>query len=159
MVGTPVPRNLPDEEDVSIHSYERVASMLRGLRSALRLDAWWLHQHPVSQVNGRATNGGPNGSRSDTTETAFRRVVKANLRAANRYLLRPYPGRIVLIRWEERARFDPVWRAIALGGIEIHEIGDPHQAYAPDSETPGLVETMTRCIEEAQEAANAVLLV
>jgi thioesterase domain-containing protein/acyl carrier protein len=82
-------------------------------------------------------------------------VRRANFKAASRYELQPYQGRVTLFRAAEgRILFyrEPTlgWHRIALGGVEIHEVSCTHDNMVRRPWVEALAELLRGCLETSE---------
>lgn len=85
----------------------------------------------------------------------FKRVRKASEEAAKQYVLRAYPGRVILFRSREKplTQFrDPHagWSAYAGQGLEIHEIAGNHEDILLEPRVRLVAEQLKVCLDVAQ---------
>jgi aspartate racemase len=81
-------------------------------------------------------------------------IVQANSKLARDYTLQAYPGQVTLFRANEQAvRYDQSsdfgWSAMALGGLEIHEVPGDHLGMFQEPHVQVLAEKLRACIDKA----------
>jgi len=81
-------------------------------------------------------------------------IVEANGKLARDYSLQAYPGQVTLFRANEQAvRYDQSsdfgWSAMALGGLEIHEVPGDHLGMFQEPHVQVLAEKLRACIDKA----------
>jgi amino acid adenylation domain-containing protein len=84
-------------------------------------------------------------------------VRKACREAANHYVAKAYPGRVVLFRASDkslRGLEDPLvgWSELALGGVQVHEITGSHTGIMAEPQVSDLARQLTGCLANAGEA-------
>jgi amino acid adenylation domain-containing protein len=96
---------------------------------------------------------------SETSE--YMEVIVANTIAAEAYNFQVYPGRITLLRTEDKYRdqaigmqYDPQfgWGELAGGGIDIHYVPGDHIHLLGEPNVRYLAEKLKACLDEAQAA-------
>ena len=86
---------------------------------------------------------------------ALKDVREACAEAARRYDAQPYSGKVTLFQAQERSLSspkDPVasWKAIALGGIEVHEVPGGHGSIVDDPQVKVLARELKDCLQRTQ---------
>ena len=81
-------------------------------------------------------------------------IVEANQKLAGDYALQVYPGKVTLFRVSEQAvRYDQIsdlgWSALAVGGLEIHEVPGDHMGMFQEPHVQMLAEKLRVCIDKA----------
>jgi aspartate racemase len=89
-----------------------------------------------------------------TVPKTLREVFRANSRAANKYVLQPYQGKVTLFRASEkslRSEADPhaAWHNLAKGGLEFQDIPGDHYGILVEPEVTYLSEKLKACIDQA----------
>ena len=76
-------------------------------------------------------------------------MEEAHNRALSRYVVRPYPGKVTLLRATDAlenmgARRNPSlgWKNMALGGLAIHDVPGDHISMFEEPHVPILAETL-----------------
>jgi aspartate racemase len=81
-------------------------------------------------------------------------IVQANNKLARAYTLQVYPGQVTLFRANDQAaRYDQSsdlgWSAMALGGVDIHEVPGDHLGIFEEPHVQVLAEKLRTCIDKA----------
>jgi aspartate racemase len=81
-------------------------------------------------------------------------IVEANNKLASDYALQVYPGQVTLFRTTDQAvRYDQFsdlgWSALAVGGLEIHEVPGDHLDMFQEPHVQMLAEKLRACIDKA----------
>jgi acyl-CoA synthetase (AMP-forming)/AMP-acid ligase II/thioesterase domain-containing protein/NAD(P)-dependent dehydrogenase (short-subunit alcohol dehydrogenase family)/acyl carrier protein len=81
-------------------------------------------------------------------------IVQANQKLASDYALQVYPGKVTLFRASDQAvRYDQVsdlgWSAMAVGGVEIHQVPGDHLGIFQEPHVQMLAEKLRACIDKA----------
>jgi aspartate racemase len=81
-------------------------------------------------------------------------IVQANSKLARDYTLQAYPGQVTLFRASDQAvRYDQVsdlgWSAMAVGGVEIHQVPGDHLGMFQEPHVQMLAEKLRACIDKA----------
>jgi aspartate racemase len=81
-------------------------------------------------------------------------IVEANQKLASDYALQVYPGKVTLFRASDQAvRYDQVsdlgWSAMAVGGVEIHQVPGDHLGMFQEPHVQMLAEKLRACIDKA----------
>jgi thioesterase domain-containing protein len=88
----------------------------------------------------------------------LREVRNANRDAAEKYVLRPYPGEAIFVRAMEKLKGsgDPttVWRSL-VGSLEIQDMASDHFDMLVEPEVDHLASYLKRCIDRAESEAGA----
>ena len=88
----------------------------------------------------------------------LREVRNANRDAAEKYVLRPYPGQAIFVRAMEKLKGsgDPttVWRGL-VGSLEIQDMASDHFDMLVEPEVDHLASYLKRCIDRAESEAGA----
>jgi surfactin family lipopeptide synthetase A len=92
---------------------------------------------------------------------ALRQVRRTCQEAAKAYALRVYPGRIVLFRSTERPLthfhdHHAGWKAVAAGGLELHEISGDHDDVLLEPQVQVVAEQLKACLDGAKAVNYAV---
>lgn len=127
-------------------------SLLKGLRSPLKLGV-----QLVRSVRRRARLLW----RRFTVPRALREVFQANSRAAGQYALKPYPGKVTLLRASDQSlrSGDDVysaWRDLVQGGLDIQEIPGSHNGILLEPEVSILAQRLKSCIDNSLSARPAM---
>jgi aspartate racemase len=82
-------------------------------------------------------------------------IVEANHKLANDYALQVYPGQVTLFRTTDQAvTYDQCsdlgWSALALGGVEIHEVPGNHVGMLQEPHVQVLAKKLKACIDRGQ---------
>jgi len=82
-------------------------------------------------------------------------IVEANQKLANDYALQVYPGKVTLFRASDQpVRYDQIsdlgWSALAVGGVEIHEVSGGHMGMFQEPHVQMLAEKLRACIDRVQ---------
>jgi aspartate racemase len=82
-------------------------------------------------------------------------IVEANQKLGSDYALQVYPGKVTLFRASDQAvRYDQIsdlgWSALALGGVEIHEVPGDHLGMFQEPHVQVLAEKLKTCIDRVQ---------
>ncbi|WP_445245375.1 non-ribosomal peptide synthetase [Microcoleus sp. OTE_8_concoct_300] len=82
-------------------------------------------------------------------------IVEANNKLASDYALQVYPGQVTLFRTTDQAvRYDQCsdlgWSALALGGVEIHEVPGNHLDMLKEPHVQVLAKKLKACIDRVQ---------
>jgi amino acid adenylation domain-containing protein len=85
---------------------------------------------------------------------AVRHVFEANVRAIERYVPRPYPGRAVMLLSRDepgRTFYDDRlgWAELVLGGLMVRFIPGDHQNMLDEPQVSEVAEVLARCLEGA----------
>ncbi|MBV9385107.1 MAG: amino acid adenylation domain-containing protein [Chroococcidiopsidaceae cyanobacterium CP_BM_ER_R8_30] len=84
-------------------------------------------------------------------------VVEANGRALNQYVFQVYPGKITLLRTEDKKRYSYVgmqydpqfgWGELADGGIDVHYIAGSHASLMQEPDVQVLAEKLQVCLAQ-----------
>jgi thioesterase domain-containing protein/acyl carrier protein len=80
-------------------------------------------------------------------------IVEANQKLGSDYALQVYPGKVTLFRASDQAvRYDQVsdlgWSAMAVGGLEIHEVPGDHLGMFQEPHVQMLAEKLRACIDK-----------
>jgi amino acid adenylation domain-containing protein len=94
----------------------------------------------------------------ETTFDQFRRfiqVLSTHTEAWREYLLRPYTGRITVFRaatqaYDHSLPPDLGWGALAMGGVEVHEVPGDHLSMIHDPHVVELAQKIRSCLEQAE---------
>jgi amino acid adenylation domain-containing protein len=89
-----------------------------------------------------------------TVPKALREVFRANSRAANKYVLQTYSGKVTLFRASEkslRSDDDPhaAWSDLVKGGLEFQDVPGDHYGILVEPEVTFLSEKLKACIDQA----------
>ena len=81
-------------------------------------------------------------------------IVQANSKLARDYTLQAYPGKVTLFRASDQAVrydqfFDLGWSALAVGGLDIHEVPGDHMGIFQEPHVQILAEKLRVCIDKA----------
>jgi acyl-CoA synthetase (AMP-forming)/AMP-acid ligase II/thioesterase domain-containing protein/acyl carrier protein len=81
-------------------------------------------------------------------------IVEANQKLAGDYALQAYPGKVTLFRVSDQpVRYDQIsdlgWSALAVGGVEIHEVPGGHMGMFQEPHVQMLAEKLRVCIDKA----------
>jgi len=92
-----------------------------------------------------------------TVPKALRQVFQSNSRAAQKYKLQPYSGKVTLFRASEkslRSDADPhaAWHDLAQGGLEFQDIPGDHHGILVEPEVTFLSERLKTCIDQSLAA-------
>jgi thioesterase domain-containing protein len=102
---------------------------------------------------GLATPGG-------TVKSVWRlRMLEASFNAMDRYTIRPYPGRLTLMRSRRGAaaiHSDPCggWGKVALRGVDVHEVPGDHMDMLNEPQVSVLADVLRACLAVARSAAH-----
>ncbi|MEI2581295.1 amino acid adenylation domain-containing protein [Scytonema sp. PRP1] len=86
-------------------------------------------------------------------------IVNANMQAVTAYTLQDYPGRMTLLRTDDKSRTDAVgeqydpqfgWGDVVTGGVDIHYIPGGHFTFLDEPNVRVLAEKLNDCLEKAQ---------
>jgi thioesterase domain-containing protein len=91
----------------------------------------------------------------------LRNIEGLNYLAAREYVPRVYPGRVALF-WASgdlTTSFDLLdgWRALAAGGVEVHEISGNHISIVQEPHVSALAEDLRVCLDQVQEKQSAAV--
>jgi len=80
-------------------------------------------------------------------------IVEANKKLASAYSLQVYPGKVTLFRASDQAvTYDQIsdlgWSALAVGGLEIHEVPGDHLDMFQEPHVQMLAEKLRACIDK-----------
>jgi len=97
----------------------------------------------------------------DRLQNMFR-VYRANLTAWRQYELRPFEGKITLIRARESVALDARnsesdWRELARCGLDVHIVSGNHYSIIVGADSKGLAETLQACLIRAFNAQPQIL--
>jgi thioesterase domain-containing protein len=91
----------------------------------------------------------------------LKEVRQACDQAAKQYVAQPYLGEITLFHAEERSLSSEnpyeTWKALALGGLEVHEVPGGHGSVINEPAVTFLAEKLKACLERAQAEHVEVL--
>lgn len=81
-------------------------------------------------------------------------IIEANDKLANDYTLQVYPGKVTLFRAiDQPVRYDQIsdlgWSAMAVGGVEIHQVPGDHLGMFQEPCVQMLAEKLRACIDKA----------
>jgi len=134
------------ERAASLPARERPGYFAYWISDKVRRELGRLHEHykAPKQAGGTGTVA---------FEPSKSPVARALLRAQRKYLIRPYPGRIILFRTSNPGNNlsadDNSWIPFAKGGAEIHQIPGEHQTIFEPRCAPMLAEVLDACIRAA----------
>ncbi|BAY46081.1 amino acid adenylation domain-containing protein [Scytonema sp. HK-05] len=86
-------------------------------------------------------------------------IIGANVEAASVYTFQVYPGRMTLLRTEDKNRdeavgvqYDPQfgWGEVVTGGVDIHHLPGSHLTFLDEPNVGVLAEKLKDCLEKAQ---------
>lgn len=86
-------------------------------------------------------------------------IIGANVEAASVYTFQPYPGRMTLLRTEDKNRDDAVgvqydpqfgWGEVVTGGVDIHHLPGSHLTFLDEPNVRVLAEKLKDSLEKAQ---------
>jgi hypothetical protein len=92
----------------------------------------------------------------------LKNVLRSNQTAADRYILKPYDGRITLFRASELSlrSFEELysaWTSLALGGLDLQEITGDHGGVLASPQVDVLAAKLKASIDQNVVRANDVL--
>jgi len=82
-------------------------------------------------------------------------ILEANQKLASDYALQVYPDKVTLFRASDQPvsydQFSDLgWSAMAVGGVEIHEVPGDHMAMFQEPNVQVLAEKLKACIDRVQ---------
>jgi len=83
------------------------------------------------------------------------KILEANRRALRAYRPEPASVRATYVRAAEGVRADAVWRALALGGLEVHEVAGNHLSMHFPPHVESLAARLASCVEWAPVGTGA----
>ena len=136
-------RDLTKRADWKAYLQKKAKTLRRRLRSRI----WqWRYQTYASRGEGLPRN--------------LRNVKEANTLAAQRYVVKPYEGKVTLLLAAEHAA--PIkdslrrsWTKIALGGLEVHEVPGDHVTLIAPPHSAVLAKRLRQCLDEATRTKHS----
>jgi acyl-CoA synthetase (AMP-forming)/AMP-acid ligase II/thioesterase domain-containing protein len=96
----------------------------------------------------------------DHLPPSYRATMEANLEASRRYVCRPYPGRVTLLRARTRPLFQPGpadlgWSALARGGVDVQIVPGNHATILRPPYVRHLGERLQAALDRTAELTSA----
>ncbi len=92
-------------------------------------------------------------------------IIDANVQAKNEYIFQIYPGRMTLLRTEDKNRDEAVgveyepefgWGDIVAGGIDIHHVPGSHLTLLEEPHVRDLAEKLKDCLDKSYNSIHLV---